>query len=181
MNASVCISQSLLSLVNLPTVAFQWHSEAVRMMWKKLTWHLDDMPKPEMDLLRKTFTRVDVNKDRFSFQPSVLFFNINTHTGSKKFWQLRISEKSAYQTCKPSARPSIIHLQRVNWSLVFVYLVVGFLHLPAPTPFLVHTLWYVNWHHSTWLFPLCLAMHVSVFLLSFPRQGCHVLVFRRTI
>ena len=55
------------------------------MMWKKLTWHLDDMPKPEMDLLRKTFTRVDVNEDRFSFQPSVLFFNINTHTGSKKF------------------------------------------------------------------------------------------------
>ena len=56
-------------------------------MWKKLTRNLDDLPKPEMDLLRKTFTRVDVNEDRFSPQLVVYCSNtmINAHTGTKKF------------------------------------------------------------------------------------------------
>ena len=54
-------------------------------MWKKLTRNLDDLPKPEMDLLRKTFARVDVNEDRFSSQPSVMFFRFKYTMEQRNF------------------------------------------------------------------------------------------------
>ena len=45
-------------------------------MWKKLTRNLDELSKPEMDMLSKTFHRVDINEDGSSSQPSVLFSSL---------------------------------------------------------------------------------------------------------